>query len=115
MRSEYEGKDRREQRHKLIVTLADLDNFKIEILYELEVLLKNLTGVSTKKWLKSTELRKLLGISHCTLQNLRTTGKLPFTKIGGVFYYDSQDVQDMLKKNKIVRGKQQNNGKDNNQ
>jgi len=32
---------------------------------------------------------------------MRSSGKLPFTKIGGVFYYDSHDLDEMLSRNKI--------------
>jgi hypothetical protein len=39
-----------------------------------------------KKWLKSSEVKKMLGISPGTLQNLRINGMLPFTKIGGLSF-----------------------------
>ncbi|HZK92963.1 MAG TPA: helix-turn-helix domain-containing protein [Prolixibacteraceae bacterium] len=41
-------------------------------------------------------MRKLLGISPGTLQNLRVNGQLPFSKIGGVLFYDFEDVRKML-------------------
>ncbi len=59
------------------------------------------SGQTTKKWLRSTEVRKLLGISPGTLQNLRINSTLPFTKIGGVIYYDSQDINEMLSSNRV--------------
>uniref|UniRef100_UPI00404892CE helix-turn-helix domain-containing protein n=1 Tax=Roseivirga sp. TaxID=1964215 RepID=UPI00404892CE len=51
--------------------------------------------------MKSYEVRKLLDISPGTLQNLRVNGTLPFTKIGGVIYYDYTDIQSMLQSNKF--------------
>ena len=53
-----------------------------------------------KKWLKSPEVRELLGISPGTLQNLRMNGTLPFTKVGGVVYYQSDDILKMLEANR---------------
>jgi len=60
------------------------------------MLLKELGGQPTKKWLKSKEVRKLFNISPGTLQNLRAKGTLPFTRVGGVIYYDAQDIQRIL-------------------
>lgn len=64
----------------------------------------------TKKWLKSPDVRKLLNISAGTLQNLRVNKTIPFTKIGGVIFYDSDDIQKMLQSRKhwvgqVIAGK----------
>jgi hypothetical protein len=72
-----------------IVTTDDLHEFKTELIKEFKKLLAIHHGQPSKKWLKSYEVRKLLGISPGTLQNLRVNGTLPFTKIGGVIFYDS--------------------------
>ena len=82
-----------------IVTLEDLQELKTT-LAEIKVLLKNLKGDSSKKWLKSPEVRKLLGLSSGTLQNLRVNGTLPYTKIGGVLYYDQEDIQKVMLENR---------------
>ena len=84
-----------------IVTTDDLREFKIELLKEIKQLFAAHHGQPTKKWLKSYEVRKLLGISPGTLQNLRVNGTLPFTKIGGVIFYDSKDIQKMMKENLV--------------
>ncbi|SMG10219.1 helix-turn-helix domain-containing protein [Marivirga salinae] len=84
-----------------VITTDDLHEFKLELVDEFRKLLSEQKGVSTKKWLKSDEVRKLLGISPGTLQNLRVNGTLPFTKMGGVLYYDSQDIHSILEQNKI--------------
>lgn len=86
-----------------ILTTDDLYSFKVELLEDLKKLFKETSGQMDKKWLKSSEVRKLLGISPGTLQNLRVRGSLPFTKIGGVIYYDSADIQKMLNANKNRR------------
>ncbi len=83
-----------------IITTDDLREFKMEILSEIKQLLKEYKGEPSKKWLKSYEVRKILSISPGTLQNLRLNGTLPYTKIGGVIYYDYADIQDMLQSRK---------------
>lgn len=84
-----------------IITIEDLQNFKKELLEEIKKLLAERSqSTSTRKWLKSHEVRRLLTISPGTLQHLRVNGTLPFTKIGGVIYYDNDDIQKMLNDHK---------------
>lgn len=84
-----------------ILTTDDLREFKIELLKEFKQILAVHHGQPSKKWLKSFEVRKLLGISPGTLQNLRINGTLPYTKIGGVMFYDYEDIKKMLKENQV--------------
>ena len=84
-----------------IITTEDLRDFKMELLDEFKQLLNSQSGLTTKKWLKSPEVRKLLGISPGTLQNLRINGTLPYTKVGGVLYYDYKEIMEVLEKNRI--------------
>ena len=76
-------------------------SFKIELLKEFRQILAVHHGQPSKKWLKSYEVRKLLGISPGTLQNLRINGTLPYTKIGGMMFYDYEDIKKMLKENQV--------------
>lgn len=41
---------------------------------------------------------KLLQISPGILQHLRDTGQLPFTKLGGIVYYEHAAIEEMLAK-----------------
>ncbi|AWX43625.1 hypothetical protein HME9304_00616 [Flagellimonas maritima] len=84
-----------------IITTEDLREFKLELLDDIKQLLQNQNGQPAKKWLKSPEVRELLGISPGTLQNLRINGTLPYTKIGGVLYYDYQEIMQVLEQNRI--------------
>lgn len=84
-----------------LVTAGDLEDFKNDLIVFLRQLLKDLQANSPKKWLKSYEVKKMLEISGGTLQTLRNNGTLPFTKIGGIMYYDSEAIEQvMLKKQK---------------
>lgn len=83
-----------------IITLEDLQNFKQELLTEIQKLLSQRQTTPARKWLKSNEVRRLLLVSPGTLQNLRVNGTLPFTKIGGVIFYDYDDIQKMIEEHK---------------
>ena len=85
-----------------IITTDDLREFKTELLTEFRKMLKEHHGQPSKKWLKSYEVKKMLGISPGTLQNMRINGTIPFTKMGGILFYDSEDIRKILEDNKNV-------------
>ncbi len=85
-----------------LLTKGDLEDFKTEFFNEIKNLVTRSSG-ATKTWLRSSEVRKLLGISSGTLQNLRVNGSLPFTKIGGIVYYKQEDLTKLLESNHKAR------------
>jgi hypothetical protein len=87
-------------KHQL-VTIADLEDFKSEIIAALKLIVKN--SSAPKKWLKTSEVRKLIGVSPGKLQTIRNTGLLAFTKIGGNIYYDPDDIYKLFEENKVQK------------
>ncbi|PTX43570.1 helix-turn-helix protein [Christiangramia gaetbulicola] len=85
-----------------IITTDDLREFKIELLEEFKsILSQQNTQLTLKRYLKSSEVMDLLQISPGTLQNLRINGTLPYTKIGGIIYYDAQEIQQIMEENRV--------------
>lgn len=83
-----------------VITREDLNEFRTLLLSDLNTLL-NSRPQQQKLWLKSNEVRKLLNISAGTLQNLRVNGTLTYTKIGGILYYSSNDLEKVIETNKL--------------
>jgi len=83
-----------------LLTVDDLFEFKIQLLYEIKCMLKEYVGQPNKKWLKSHEVRKILKISAGTLHSLRANGTLPSTKIGNIVFYDIEEIQRVLQSRK---------------
>ena len=79
-----------------IITKEDLECFRIQLLNDLKQLQVSGTQKPPKEWLKGIEVRKLLNISSGTLQNLRITGKLRSTKVGGIYFYRYQDIEKLF-------------------
>lgn len=94
--------------HATVMTLEDFQSLKQEFLEEIKLTLKESIGAAPRKLLKSNEVRDLLKVSKGTLQTLRINGTLPFVKIGGVIYYDPEDINKMIDKHKHVGGKRMN-------
>jgi hypothetical protein len=51
------------------------------------------------KWIDGQDVLFALNISKRTLQKLRDTGKLPFSRINGKFYYKLSDIEKLLQSN----------------
>lgn len=85
-----------------LITIGDLLDFKKEVLDGIRRLLEAQATKPVKKWLKSYEVEKLLEISPGTLQTFRNNGTIPYTKIGGIIYYDPQDIEKVLQDKKVV-------------
>ena len=80
-----------------IITKQDLAQFKTELLDDIkEIINSGETAQTPRKWLKSYEVKKMLGISPGTLQNLRINGTLSFTKIGGLIFYSYDDIVKLM-------------------
>jgi hypothetical protein len=86
-----------------LITVDDLLQFKRQLLDELLIAFRSQAPTVTKKWMKSHEVRKLLKISPGTLQTLKSSGIIPYTKVGGVHFYDYEDIQTVLQEGKVNR------------
>lgn len=88
-----------------LVSVQDLLDFKYELLAEIKSLLTEHVSGKTrpKQWLKSKEVRSILQISPGTLLTLRANGTIPYTQVGGVFYYEYTEIEKVLTERKLNR------------
>ncbi len=88
-----------------ILTQQDLQLFKAELFEELKSLREELLNAKPSEeaqvqLLKSHQVQRLLGISPGTLQNLRVNGTIPYSKVGGVIFYDKNEILRIIEENK---------------
>lgn len=55
----------------------------------------------SEEWLTSDQVMYILKISLSTLKKLKETGKLPYSKIKGLQYFRTIDVENLLKQSTI--------------
>jgi hypothetical protein len=79
-----------------LITQGDLEKFRLQLLADIKDLLGEAPKTYYRPWLKGTEVRKLLVISGGSLQNLRISGQLKSSKIGGIHFYKYDDVNKMM-------------------
>ncbi|MCC6182614.1 MAG: helix-turn-helix domain-containing protein [Bacteroidia bacterium] len=95
-----------------LITKDDLNAFKTEVINEIRQILKPKgSTLAQKEWLKSYEVRKLLGISPGKLQNMRVNGTIAFTQIGGLMFYKYDDIVKLMEENKTKNPFIARNGK----
>ena len=87
-----------------LATLDDLQALKAElrdeILKGVRAIVHDQPATKNKKWLKSREVLKLLGVCPVTLQKLRDNGTIPFSQLGRDCYYDPDDINREIEKRK---------------
>ena len=76
---------------ELISKIKTMEN-EIEAMKE-----DNLTCAA--KWLNGDAVMRKLGISRRTLQTYRDNRILPYSVVGGKFYYSIRDIEDLMKNN----------------
>src|SRR5687767_11404394 len=79
-----------------LLTIGDLEDFREKMLTEIRDLIKESNGQPQKQWLRSSEVRKMLGISPGTLQNLRVNRTLSYSKVGGIVFYKYDEIIKLL-------------------
>jgi Helix-turn-helix domain len=79
-----------------LLTKDDLHQFKEDLPRSIYAMLQAGAYKGPKKWLKSHEVIKLLGISPGTLHTLRSKGTIPATKIGNIMFYDIEEIHRLL-------------------
>lgn len=81
-----------------IITTEDLKEFRVQLVQDFKSLLKDYNDTPRKKWLKSFEVMTMLNITKNTLKTYRTNGVLYAKKIGGMYYYAYQEIQELLQR-----------------
>jgi hypothetical protein len=88
----YIAGDQKRPSGNQLVTLDDLEKFRVKMMMDMKMMLEGHLAKPPKRWLKSNEVKKLLNISGGTLQTLRNTGQLPSKKVGGLVFYDADQI-----------------------
>lgn len=80
-----------------LITTDDLRQFKSEMLDEIKNLLSDTSqDPKAERWLRSSDVEKLLNISANKLYQLRVTGGIPHYRFGSTIYYKYQDIVDCM-------------------
>ena len=79
-----------------IITKTDFNAVKLE-LRDLILEILNNSQPFKKEILSNDELMELLNVSSSTLRKYRITGKLTYSKVDGLIYYEYEDIQNFIR------------------
>lgn len=54
-----------------------------------------------KIWLSNKEAQACLGVGMDFLKNLRSSGRIPFFKVGNTVLYRKRDIDRLIEKNRV--------------
>jgi hypothetical protein len=83
----------------ILLTADEFLEMKTEIIREISATINKANSQPVSAWIRTPEACKRLNISSSSLQNLRNSGKLPFSKVNGTIFYRVTDVESLLESN----------------
>ena len=79
-----------------LITVGDLERFRVSLLEEIKKIVSGPKTEAQKKWITTSEVRRVFDISLSKLHALRASRQLAYMRIGGVIYYDITDIEKMF-------------------
>lgn len=78
----------------ITITKDDLMSLKKEIIEEIREVINPKS--TSPEFLRSSQVKQLLGCSDSKLETMRKNGTLTYTKIGGSLYYSQRDISKLF-------------------
>jgi len=86
--------------------MNDLVTLYSDLKRDIQGITKSLVKISenhshklTEEWNRKPDVMRIMGISARTLNRLTASGRLPFSKVNGIVYIKTIDVQRLLNEN----------------
>lgn len=83
----------------IVITKEVFDKFKEELIAEVKDLFQK--NIKRGQWLRSSDVRDMLGISDSTLQTMRINKSIPAYKIDATWFYKYEEIIAVLEKGKV--------------
>lgn len=58
-------------------------------------------GMDRREYMRSADVQEMLGISVCTLKNLRQAKAIPYYKLGGIYLYKREEILAYIEASKV--------------
>ena len=84
-----------------LLTLKDLQEFKVQLFEELKNILAAYEASQNGNLLKSKDVCRKLMMSSGKLQTMRKNKTINYRKIGGTLYYENQEIKRLYKNGKV--------------
>lgn len=85
----------------LVITAEDLERQLQKVVDEVKSAVTN-NNSSNVRWIRSKQVKELLGISDSKLQTMRINRSITYSQIDGTYFYDKESILSLLEQNKVL-------------
>jgi hypothetical protein len=85
----------------LVITAEDLERQLQKVVDEVKFAVSNIDS-SNVRWIRSKQVKELLGISDSKLQTIRINRSITYSQIDGTYFYDKESILSLLEQNKVL-------------
>ena len=85
----------------LVINAEDLERQLQKVVDEVKFAVTN-NDSSNVRWIRSKQVKELLGISDSKLQTMRINRSITYSQIDGTYFYDKESILSLLEQNKVL-------------
>jgi hypothetical protein len=85
----------------LVINAEDLERQLQKVVDEVKSAVTN-NDSSNVRWIRSKQVKELLGISDSKLQTMRINRSITYSQIDGTYFYDKESILSLLEQNKVL-------------
>jgi hypothetical protein len=85
----------------LVITAEDLERQLQKVVDEVKSAV-TITDSNNVRWIRSKQVKELLGISDSKLQTMRINRSITYSQIDGTYFYDKESILSLLEQNKVL-------------
>ena len=85
----------------LVITAEDLERQLQKVVDEVKSAV-TITDSNNVRWIRSKQVKELLGVSDSKLQTMRINRSITSSQIDGTYFYDKESILSLLEQNKVL-------------
>ena len=85
----------------LVITAEDLERQLQKVVDEVKSAV-TITDSDNVRWIRSKQVKELLGVSDSKLQTMRINRSITYSQIDGTYFYDKESILSLLEQNKVL-------------
>jgi hypothetical protein len=85
----------------LVITAEDLERQLQKVVDEVKSAV-TITDSNNVRWIRSKQVKELLGVSDSKLQTMRINRSITYSQIDGTYFYDKESILSLLEQNKVL-------------
>jgi hypothetical protein len=85
----------------LVITAEDLERQLQKVVDEVKSAV-TITDSNNVRWIRSKQVKELLGVSDSKLQTMRINRSITYSQIDGTYFYDKDSILSLLEQNKVL-------------